>query len=185
MLPPPSKVSIFGAGPPATHSYTSSVSNAFTRREPYASRTQRFSGLLKHQGWNLRRHDITPTRTGAPLEVPDVVYGPGEALALSLLPQPAITRDRPGVGFLIRHPGLNQHYIILAWWDNQNELITHVLVRTATLDGVWREARGEYSFCVWDLEVFARERDRYVQHVLAPLAGPDAAAYLAHQSSHA
>ncbi|MCX5689780.1 MAG: isochorismatase [Planctomycetota bacterium] len=158
-------------------SYSGGVTTPFVRREPYAPRNHRFSGLLHHAGWTLRRHDITPA--GAPMEVPTLVYAPGEALSLSLLPAPAATRDRPGLGFLIRHPGINQHYIILAWWDNQNELITHVLVRSNAPDGTWVDARGQYSFCVWDLEVFTRERERYVQFVLTPAAGPQIDRYLA------
>ena len=134
---------------------------------------------MQHAGWTLRRHDITPGPSGAPVEVPAAIYAPGEAFALSLLPTPAAAPDRPGIGFLIRHPGLNQHYIILAWWDNQNELITRVLVRPNTSDGTWEDAQGRYSFCVWDLDVFAHERERYVQHVLTPAAGPQINRYLA------
>lgn len=133
--------------------------------------------MLRHAGWTLRRHDITPGPV--PMEIPAATYAPGESLALSFLPTPAETRDRPGIGFLIRHPGLNQHYIILAWWDQQNELIARVLVRPTVPDGVWEDALGRYSFCVWDLEVFTRERERYVQYVLTPEEGPQIARYLA------
>jgi len=165
------------AGLAATGSYALTVPNTFNRREPYAPRTQCYSGLLTREQWRLRRHDITPMDSRAGLS--DALYAQGEALALSLLPYPAITTDRPGVGFLIRHSGINQHYIILAWWDNQNELLTRVLVRSSSPDGNWVDAQGQYSFCVWDLEVFARERDRYVQCVLTPAAGPEIDRYVA------
>ncbi len=85
-------------------------------------------------------------------------------LAAGVLPQPAVTGERPGVGFAILHQAQGDDYLILAWWDRQNELPTRVFLRTA--EG-WRPAGGGESFCVWDLRVIWWEREAYVGTVLA------------------
>jgi hypothetical protein len=62
---------------------------------------------------------------------------------------------------------------VLAWWDNENELPLRVFVRELEGDSQWRAARGVESFCVWDLQVIAFERDAYVATLLA--GSPDVA----------
>ena len=42
----------------------------------------------------------------------------------------------------------------------------------------WRRAGPSESFCVWDLEVIAHERDAYVETVLAGPGGSGAGGYL-------
>jgi hypothetical protein len=86
---------------------------------------------------------------------------------------PAVAPGRPGLGFAILHRGRTGDYLILCWWDHENELPTRVWVRD---ESGWRPARSE-STCVWDLRVLWWEREAYVATVLA---GRDdgAAAYL-------
>jgi hypothetical protein len=64
-------------------------------------------------------------------------------------------------------------YLVLGWWDNENELPLRVLVWG---ESGWREARGSESVCVWDLRILWHERDAYVATVLS---GRDPADYLA------
>lgn len=80
------------------------------------------------------------------------------------MPRPAVGDGRPGVGFAILHQGRTGDYLILGWWDRENELPTRVFIRDA--DG-WRPANGGESFCVWDLRVLWWEREAYVGTVLA------------------
>ena len=61
-------------------------------------------------------------------------------------------------------------YLILAWWDRENELPIKVFVKGDS-DPAWRRARGGESVCVWDLDVLWHEREAYV----ATLLGPDQA----------
>ncbi len=96
-------------------------------------------------------------------------------LAARALPQPATTEARPGVGFTILHQGRTGDYLILCWWDQENELPTRVFLRGP---GGWRPAEGGESFCVWDLRVISWEREAYVGTVLAGSAGA-LSAYLA------
>lgn len=85
-------------------------------------------------------------------------------LVADVLPQPAVAEGRPGVGFSVLHQGQQDDYLIVGWWDRENELPTRVFLREAA---GWRPARGGESFCVWDLRVMWWEREAYVGTVLA------------------
>jgi hypothetical protein len=130
---------------------------------PYEPRPIRFHGLRSVDGWRLKRYSIT---FGAePIDWP--AFEPGITLADAALPRPAVTEARPGVGFLIAHQGRTALYCVLAWWDNENELPVRVFVRELEEGARWRAARGGESFCVWDLQVIAFEREAYVATMLA------------------
>jgi hypothetical protein len=94
-----------------------------------------------------------------------------ELTADTVLPTPAITASRPGVGFVILHQGSGADYLPIAWWDNENEMPLRVFVREG---GSFRRARGGESICVWDIGVIAQERDAYIRHVLTAESNVDA-----------
>lgn len=81
--------------------------------------------------------------------------------------------------FVIFHDGANMAYLVLAWWGNDNELFTSVSVKTAS---GWIEDSGQYSFCVYDLEVFWAERNFFVEQVYCPQ--PSLAGYRAKRLRH-
>ncbi len=141
---------------------------------PYTPRPIRFLGVQAHADWRLKFYSIVygsaPFDAGA--------FGPGLELALATLPSPAVAEGRPGLGFVIFHRGRSADYLVLGWWDNENELPLRVFVCPAR--GAWRAARGGESVCVWDLQVIGFERDAYVATLLAqaPQEGPSAV-YLA------
>jgi len=143
---------------------------SFRPDEPFASRPTSFLGLLEKDGWRIKSWFIHH-----PAATPDM--GRFELVveeAVAALPRPAATAQRPGVAVLIAHQGKAVDYLVLAWWDNFNELPTRIWVD----DGLgWRAARESESFCVWDLEVLWRERQLYVTHVLGP-DKPDLDGYL-------
>jgi len=74
--------------------------------------------------------------------------------------------------FVIFHDGASSQYLVLAWWGNDNELFTSVSVNTAS---GWVEDASQYSFCLWDLEVFWHERNFYIESVYC--AQPDINVY--------
>src|SRR5687767_2888905 len=80
-------------------------------------------------------------------------FDDGRHMALASLPEPAVAAGRPGVGFIIEHQGRNVDYLVLGWWDRENELPLRVFVRDASDGEGWRPARGSESVCVWDLQV--------------------------------
>lgn len=137
----------------------------------YAPRSVRFCGLAESDGYRIKRYEIVyagPFREGD--------FAQGLRLAFESLPTPAVTAERPGVGFVIAHQGNGVDYVVLGWWDRENELPIKVFVSPQTSHGEWRPARGGESVCVWDLEVIWFERQAYVQTVLS---GGDAEGYLA------
>jgi hypothetical protein len=146
------------------------------RMNAYEPRPICFHGLREVEGWRLKCYSIVY----GPDPIDWLAFTPGLALADEALPRPAVTPGRPGVGFVIAHRGRTALYCVLAWWDNENELPVRVFVRALEDAAAWRPARGSESFCVWDLQVIAFEREAYVATLLAPRTDPGAAtrAYL-------
>lgn len=125
---------------------------------PYAERAIRFHGIRNSSGFRLKLYSI---RYGSG-EIDWPRFEPALADACAALPEPAETAHRPGVGFLIAHQGQGD-YVVLGWWDNENELPLRVFVRD---DSKWRAAMGGESICVWDLQVIWHERQAYVRTFL-------------------
>lgn len=133
----------------------------FTRYHP---RPLTFLGVENVAGYRLKVYAISDA---------DVPFGRarfagGWTQAAEALPQPAEAAGRPGVGFAVLHQAQGDDYLILSWWDRENELPTRVFLGGAA---GWRGARGGESFCVWDLRVMWWEREAYVGSVLAGRAG--------------
>jgi hypothetical protein len=151
----------------------------FHRTERYAPRPTSFLELLERDGWRMKLYAITY----GPAPLDRQVYEEGLALAFADLPRPAVTAHRPGVGFVVCHQGRGWQYLVVNWWDNENELPQHVYARpiepAAPRAAGWQRAAEGQAICVWDLQLIAAERDAYVRHVLTPQAGPDLEAYLA------
>jgi hypothetical protein len=140
---------------------------------PFVSRPAAFHAIVEHAGHHLKAYSV---RHGErPFDWED--HREGIEMALAALPEAKPAEGRPGLGFLIVHRGRAAEYVVLGWWDRENELPVRVFVHNA---GPWRPARGGESFCVWDLELFAHERDAYVETVLAD---GDVEAYLARRAT--
>lgn len=146
--------------------------NARPEYQRYRPRPIRFTGIRDHAGYRLRCHEVA--WRDRPLDLPR--FEEGIDLILQELPQPAVSGGRPGLGFLIAHQGATGDYLVLGWWDNENELPMKVWVRHP--DDGWGPAGERESFCVWDLEVMWRERERYVAAMLAGPESPGPDAYL-------
>jgi hypothetical protein len=138
---------------------------------PFVPRPIQFQGLVRHQGWTLKRYTVTlATADAEPATEKWLAFTSGRELAFAALPAPARTDVRPGVGFVIEHRGDGADYVVLGWWDRENELPVRVVVRDHEPQSEWRASRESESFCVWDLQVIGFERDAYVRTVLAPNA---------------
>ena len=129
---------------------------------PYAARNIQFLRLLRQGEWRLKLYSIALDQP----VIDEGRFGHGLERALLALPELAQTPSRPGVGFCIVHQGRGADYIVLGWWDRENELPLRIYVKTPE-DTSWRPARGSESVCVWDLEVISFERDAYITTVLA------------------
>jgi hypothetical protein len=151
----------------------------FTVTDPFAPRPVRPGALLVHAGWRIKPYDIT---------LPDESIDESDCarvlpLALDALPSPAQTERRPGVGFCIRHQGRGWSYLVLCWWDSENELPIRIWTRERGGSSAWAPARPDQSICVWDAQVIAFERDAYIRRVLAQPDAPDLDGYLADRLS--
>ncbi len=137
----------------------------------FSDREIRFLGVHRHRDWRMKCYCI---RYGAE-QVDWEGFGTGIADALSTLPPVQVEEGRPGLGFVIAHRGKTGDYIVLGWWNRENELPVEVWVRRTRQDP-WRKAvRGE-SMCAWDLEVIGEERTSWIETMLS---GPlDPRAYL-------
>src|SRR5262245_40021078 len=121
--------------------------------QPFAPRPTTFLGVYQHEGWRLKSYGIT--FGPAPFDAGS--FAPGLALALAELPPTARAPGRFGVGFTIQHRGRGADYVVLAWWDRENELPLRVFVREQSGAATWRRAGPSESVCVWDLELIAFE----------------------------
>ncbi|MGH7177024.1 MAG: isochorismatase [Tepidisphaeraceae bacterium] len=147
---------------------------AFAVDEPFAPRPIRFLGLIQHAGWRLKSYSIT-LRDQALVRAN---FDAGLALALRDLPAQAVAEHRPGVGFVILHQGRGSDYIVLCWWDSENELPHRTWVRPRENSGApWRLTGAGQAICVWDLQIIWFERETYVKHVLGA-TGVNLDAYL-------
>ena len=142
------------------------------RYEPYRERAIAFRGVREAGGHRIKVYSIV--HGGGAFE-PDR-FEAGLRQAFEALPRPARAGGRPGIGFAIAHQGRGANYVVLAWWDRENELPTKVFVAE---QGEWHAAADNESFCVWDLEVFGHEREAYIGTVLAGEVAEGAERYLA------
>lgn len=142
--------------------------------EHFAPRHIEFHGLRLVRDWRLKLYSIAY----GPAPVEWTSFTPGMSLAETCLPEPAVTSERSGVGLLIAHQGRTGNYVVLGWWDRENELPLRVFVSPNRRPQSWRAAEGSESICIWDLEVLWAERQAYASTVLHP-GGGDVASYLA------
>lgn len=134
-----------------------STHNAFV---PYKSRSIAFRGIRKVRGYSIKEYSILYGEHPLDLNL----FEDGFALAEQSLPEPAVAAGRPGLGFIIAHQGRTGNYVVLCWWDRENELPTRVFIHD---NGAWRVAKESESFCVWDLQAIWHERETYITTMLS------------------
>jgi len=130
--------------------------------QPYSPRAIRFRGVRTHGSWKLKLYSVL--YGAGPLDWAG--FEPGLQAAASALPQPDDDRRRAGLGLLIAHQGRTADYVVLGWWDRENELPLRVWVRHVRSEA-WRPAMDDESICVWDLELLWAERQAWVTTMMA------------------
>ena len=86
--------------------------------EPYHERRVRSMGIWEEAGWRIKLYGIA-YRGDSPR--PGVVEA-AKRVAASALPQPPVTGDRYGVGFLIVHEGRDGCWCLIDWWGEEDIL---------------------------------------------------------------
>lgn len=142
--------------------------------EPFAPRPIHFREIYEHNGWRFKVYDITCGDKPLAWEQ----YQHAIARASKDLPEQPQTKQRPGVGFIICHQGHSWHYLVVCWWDSENELVTRIFVQKSDEKDSWRKAGENQSICVWDIEILWFERNAYIETVLSNPDAPDLGAYL-------
>lgn len=126
----------------------------------YQPRKLRFHGQLQDRGWSLKIYSVAQDD----LEIDAGRFREWRSLTLGTLPHPARDALRLGLGFVILHQAAVADYLVVCWWDNDNELSLRVFV-SAQQSG-WRPANERESFCVWDLEIIAFERQAFIDTMM-------------------
>ena len=100
------------------------------------------------------------------------------ALAEESLPQPAVTGDRYGAGFVIAHDARTAGIPLIYWWQSENELHQRVFAGPRERLDEIAQLENQTAGCVWELEIIDFERRAWLMDVLANPAGPDLERYL-------
>ncbi len=144
-------------------------------KESYKPRSIRFLELWENAGWQMKVYGIT--YEGKDTD-PKLIEA-SKALAAKLLPQPAVTADYYGVGFIGIHQGRSYDFVFIDWWNYETELCQHSFLRPSGQPDVLEPLQNsELSSDVWDLYLLAFERSAWVEEVLKRADNPDTASYL-------
>ncbi|HKI55511.1 MAG TPA: hypothetical protein VKB31_00050 [Trueperaceae bacterium] len=132
---------------------------------PYRPRRIRFVRLEEAKGWRLKVYNILHHSK----EASEALLAAATDTALAFLPQPAVTPERYGVGFLTVHQGSSYDFLTVAYWNYQTELKSQTYMRPSSGSYLLEPLSGsELSADVWDLRLLAFERDAWVETVLRP-----------------
>ena len=85
--------------------------------EPYAARSVSALGTWQCGDWRVKKYAIAYRREGARAELMEAA----EAAAARVLPTPAVTPRRYGVGFLGVDDGRGGNLVFVDWWEEENE----------------------------------------------------------------
>ena len=138
----------------------------------FAPRDIEFEGTRTVHGWTLKLYGVHLPEE--PVDWP--AFHTALDLAAMALPGPQPDVGRPGLGVFIAHQGATGDYAVLGWWNHENELPFHIMVRRGR-EEPWRKAVEGESICVWDLEIIWEERQAWIATMLAG-AGADRGEYL-------
>jgi hypothetical protein len=145
-----------------------------TVRGPHRPRPIAPLGLHETAGWRLKVYGITSEGDRPPAELVEAAL----KLAPEVLPVPAVSSDRYGLGFVVVHRAGDFCFVLYDWWSGENEI--HQRLYSAPLDEPTRLAPhlSPAIFCVWEGAAVDHERRAWLRHVLARPEGPDTGAYL-------
>jgi len=142
--------------------------------EPYKPREAEFRKEADFGEWRLKVYGIS---TGDEL-VSDALVETGLNAILPNLPQPALSEDRYGVGFVIIHRGTMRNWFSLDWWEYE-DILFHRLY-SSPLDNA-NEISAEESAaiaCVHELKIISFENEAWIKTVLGNNGDTDFERYL-------
>ncbi len=152
-------------------------SNRLAGFAKYSERLIRFLGLWEINGWMLKVYGISADRTLNGLETIDSsMLAIGKEMASSVFTSEPTTNSY-SIGYVIFHEGRLANWIILDWWADEIQ-IRHQLYKSERANpGAFKRVTDNLVACIWELKVIEFERQAWIDHILKPASGPDAAAY--------
>jgi hypothetical protein len=144
-------------------------------QESYKLRSIRFIEFFDELGWRMKVYGISYKDEFPTSNLVEIAKN----IAREELPQPAITDNRYGVGFICVHEARDANFFLIDWWSDENALNHHIYVSSfdAPANAVDITLKGP-NMCVWELRVIGYERQAWLNNVLANPKGPDLEAYL-------
>jgi hypothetical protein len=124
-------------------------------------------GLWEVDDWRMKAYGLTLT-DAAPR---GSLVEESQTVVADALPDPAVTDDRYGVGFVIVHEGVDGDYVLVDHWFGENMLRNQVFWRRAHEPALWPVPSDGPTVCVWELAILAHERQAWVREVLEPANG--------------
>ena len=143
--------------------------------DPFVMRPTKFINQVNSEGWRIKIYGIS-TKS---LPLPQEVVSEGMKSVLSHLPQPALTEQRYGVGFLIIHQGTMRNWYLLDWWEKED--IIHHKLFSSPLDepsAISTEPDKTLIACVHELRVINFESEAWIKTVLCRDNKPSFESYL-------
>ena len=132
--------------------------------EPYTKRPVKFLQQVSSKGWKIKVYAISVKTEPLAKEL----VSNGIKAIISHLPQPALTENRYGVGFMIIHQGAMRNWFLLDWWE-QEDIMHHRLFSSPldNPDAISAESDSSLIACVHELRVIAFESEAWIKTVLS------------------
>lgn len=146
---------------------------------PYEPRHVHFIRREDVDGWRLKLYGIGLAGAEAREEFVEATRD----LAASILPRPAVSDDRYGIGFATAHDAATFCIALIYWWQSENELHQRIYVAPKDDPAALTQVPDQPAGCVWELAVVDFERRAWLEDVLANPSGPDIERYLERQFS--
>ncbi len=131
--------------------------------DPYVERPTEFIDQVNSDGWRIKVYAISARS----LPLPPQIVSQGVENVLLYLPQPAVTEQRYGVGFLIIHQGAMRNWYLLDWWEKED--IIHHKLFSSPLDApgdLTPEPDKSLIACVHELKIISFESEVWKTTVL-------------------
>jgi len=146
--------------------------------EPYTRRPVEFIEQAEFGSWRIKVYGISATSQSVPGELATKVIDQ----IFPHLPQPAVTEDRYGAGFLVIHQGTLRNWFLLDWWEYE-DILFHKLFSSplADPDSIRPENRSSAMACVHELRVINFESEAWKKAVLCKDSEPDFDGYMKHR----
>lgn len=143
--------------------------------EAYAARKINFVGVFEKKDWQLKTYNILQKDRKADHEL--IKFA--QQFAVNILPQPATTSNRYGLGFVSVHQGKTYDFVAIGYWVYDTELkLTTYLRGSSTSKELQAVVGDEISHDIWDIKLMSFEAESWAKHMLKN-SKPEADNYLA------